>query len=557
MAIHATELAYSAKREHITFWLTLIAAASAAYLVLFGLLAPEALRDHGLSDKLTFHASQTLRLMGEGAEVLTHPERFRNPFATRALLAAFLLRWAFVCLGAVPPALQMRDWARATTARRRLARTISGQRYHEHADAARELCRLFSGDIAASGSSLTISPDVRLPRNRETRTGLAVGLPGGGKSTLLNHVGLQALARGDKIVLHDTGGDVVARWPGDIWLLNPLNPNSHAWDIARDTRDESDAREVMAHLISADGKGEEHWPRGGQEIGVGVLRTLQIEHGTTWGFAELRKVGELPPRELHEFATRYHPPARPFLALDGDEFTKTANSYVTTFTSGLNPVVRPLSEGWGDLAPAARLSLREWLADGAPSPRTLILQRDADKAVISETWMPIVLGVIAGFCASNKLSESKARRIWMILDEFAQMGRVSRFTQLAEVGRKKGLCCLLAVQNFSQLADIYGIEKANNIIDLAEFKFIFYLEAGPTSEVICDRLIKPSRMVSTPRTPKGAPPAHEGIDAIPVIDAAEIASLEQIPDIGVEGIMLYRGAVLRLLWTFPEMPIQR
>ncbi|MDN8817577.1 hypothetical protein Q0M01_14120, partial [Staphylococcus aureus] len=86
----------------------------------------------------------------------------------------------------------MRDWARATTARRRLARTISGQRYHEHADAARELCRLFSGDIAASGSSLTISPDVRLPRNRETRTGLAVGLPGGGKSTLLNHVGLQA-----------------------------------------------------------------------------------------------------------------------------------------------------------------------------------------------------------------------------------------------------------------------------------------------------------------------------------------------------------------------------
>lgn len=554
---HATELAFPMLRERLSFWLTLLVAAAASYVVLFGLFAPVTILDHDLGERLAFQGLQTLRVLREGSGLLVPSLGVHNPFASQALLATFLLRWTFLLLGAVPPALQMRVWARVTTARRRTARTIGGQHYHEHTDAVRELRRMFSGDIATSGSNMTITPDVSLPRNRETRTGLAVGLPGGGKSTLLNHVGLQALARGDKIVLHDTSGDVVARWPGDAWLLNPLNPHSHAWDIARDTRDEIDAREVMAHLISAEGKGEEHWPRGAQEIGVGVLRTLQVEHGPTWGFAELRDAGTLQPRELHEFAVRYHPPARPFLALDGDEFTKTANSYVTTLTSGLNRVVRPLADGWGDLAFTARLSLRDWLADGSAPPHTLILQRDADKPTISEAWMPIVLGVIAGFCASNKLPESKTRRIWMILDEFAQMGLVARFAQLAEVGRKKGLCCLLAIQNFSQLASIYGQEKANNIIDLAEFKFIFYLEAGPTTEAICSQLIKPSRLLSTPKTPKGAPPAQEGVDTMPIIDAAEIASLEQIPDVGVEGFLLYRGRVLRLLWTFPQMPIQR
>lgn len=556
-SIHATELAYPMLRERLGFWLTLGVAAVASYVVLCGFLAPATILNHSLGERLAFHGIQTLRVLREGGGLMIAPESFHNPFATQALLATFLLRWFFVLLGAVPPALQMRNWARMTTARRRHARTISGQRYYEHSDAVRALRQVFSDDVMASGSGLTLVPDVYLPRSRETRTGLAVGLPGGGKSTLLNHIGLQALARGDKIVLHDTSGDVVARWPGAVWLLNPLNSHSHAWDIARDCRDENDAREVMAHLISAEGRGEEHWPRGAQEIGVGVTRTLQVEHGTTWGFSELCRIGELQPRELHEFAVRYHPPARPFLALDGEEFTKTANSYVTTFSSGLNPVVRPLAEGWGDLAPAARLSLRDWLADGSVPPNTLILQRDADKPKISEAWMPIVLGVIAGFCASNKLAESKSRRIWMILDEFAQMGLVSRFAQLAEVGRKKGLCCLLAVQNYSQLADIYGSEKANNIIDLAEFKFIFYLEAGPTSEMICSQLIKPSRMTSMPRTPKGATPAQEAVDAIAVVDAAEIASLAQSSGIGVEGIMLYRGKALRLLWTFPEMPIQR
>jgi hypothetical protein len=553
--IHETELAASPLRERLWFCAVLALGIALAYPAIFGFLPPQ---ETWLADPpalMWAYARNTITMVARVGELAAN----QNGSAILSFVKDdrdTLARWIFLIVASLTPALHMRAWARLTTSRSYKARIISGLAYYEGYAATKKLRAKLNAVWRKADSSIVLAPGVPLPRKMENRTFLAIGLPGGGKSTFINHIALQAWRRGDKIIMHDTDGDVVAHWPGAFFLLNPLNPHSHAWNIAADTIGEIAAREVMAQFVPVTGNGEPHWPRGAQEIGVGVLRTLEVMHGKWWGFAEWRDANDLPPVEFREFATRHHRPAAAFLALEGEEFTKTANSYVTTYSAQMNTIVRPLAEYWGDIDQPYRVALRRWLADDQAKIRTLILQRAADKPAISEAWLPVVLGIIAGFCASPHMPSSKTRRIFAILDEFPQMGKVEKFTQMAEVGRKKGLCCLLAMQNLGQLEERYSKAGMNNFLDLAAFKLIFRLEPGPTSETVCSQLIPPSRFLYQPSS-QSSTPSEEKLVTMPVVDAAELARLEHVEDVGVEGVLIHGGGIYRLFWNFPIMPRQR
>ncbi len=556
MSSHSIELGFPEHRERCWFWGSFIVTAALSYTLLFGYLTDRPnWHDQPLS-AMAGYAVESLSTLGRLADRLMYGVSSINGPSDRAHLVDLIMRWAILVLASLLPALTMRDWAADTASRTYKAKIIAGLRYYEYYAAITRWRQALGPSRSGAVRPLSLAPGVILPRRLENRTIIVIGLPGGGKSTFINHVALQVWQRGEKLIMSDTSGEVVSHWPGSFFLLNPLHPQSHAWDIAADTIDEIEAREVMGYLIPSS-NGETHWPRGAQEIGVGILRTLQVEHGPFWGFAEWRDANALKPTAMQEFASRYHAPARPFLAVDEDgEFTKTANSYVTNYTSQMNTVVRPLADGWGDVDHASRVPLRQWLADDRADVQTLILQRAADHPQISEAWLPIVLSVIAGFCASARLPADESRRIWAILDEYPQLGDASRFTQMSEVGRKKGLCCIFAAQNLYQLEERYSSAGMNNLLDLSAFKIIFRLEPGPTTDTICTTLIPPSRMTYTPLS-TGDSPAKEEIVNLPVIDAAEIAKLDQDPDVGVEGIVIHGGAVYRFAWRYPFMPRQR
>jgi hypothetical protein len=96
----------------------------------------------------------------------------------------------------------------------------------------------------------------------------------------------------------------------------------------------------------------------------------------------------------------------------------------------------------------------------------------------------------------------------------------------------------------------------NNFLDLAAFKLIFRLEPGPTSETVCSQLIPPSRFLYQPSS-QSSTPSEEKLVTMPVVDAAELARLEHVEDVGVEGVLIHGGGIYRLFWNFPIMPRQR
>ncbi len=136
-----------------------------------------------------------------------------------------------------------------------------------------------------------------------------------GKTVLINTVLMQARARGDRIILHDTKGDVVETWPdAGFYLLTTGDRRSWAWDLAADLGGEEDAiRAFWAILMPAMGANRSG-PSGAREVGVGVIKGLYAAHGALWGWADLADVLEeddAPCAASPAATIRRHAPSRP------------------------------------------------------------------------------------------------------------------------------------------------------------------------------------------------------------------------------------------------------
>jgi hypothetical protein len=100
-------------------------------------------------------------------------------------------------------------------------------------------------------------------------------------------------------------------------------------------------------LVAAAGN-DPQWADGAREILVGIINTLQRERKTEWSWPDLKTALELDDAALRDFACRFHPIAKRFMSLDGDQnFTKNAGSYVSSLMAPINKLIGPLAAAWG------------------------------------------------------------------------------------------------------------------------------------------------------------------------------------------------------------------
>lgn len=474
------------------------------------------------------------------------------------LTGSILGRWGLVilCSGltTLPTTFRVR---KRTPLRHRGVHVSGGQRF-DHADATLYAATRFADDLATAGPGLALTADLVLPRKRETDGILAIGRSGSGKTVLINTVLMQARARGDRIILHDTKGDVVETWPdAQFYLLTTGDRRSWAWDLAADLGGEEDAiRAFWAILMPADGR-EPIWALGAREVGVGVIKGLYAAHGAFWGWSDLADILEQEDAALRSFACKYHPPARAFTALDEEgNFTRTAASYVGNLHGAGNAIIRPLAASWGDIDPAARIGVKAWLLDAAPERRVLVLQRDAAKADLSEAWLKPLLGMMANLCASREMPNDRSHRLWFSLDEFPQLGMVSHFSQVMETGRVKGLCALISAQNLDQLEDTYGPARTRALLGLTGLKVAFKLDVDESSKRVTEFVEDEVVEIWPGPDNKGNRSTQPDLKTIKTLTRTDLARLRRT-DTEVEGFLFLDGAACKLSWSVVRLPAQR
>jgi type IV secretory pathway TraG/TraD family ATPase VirD4 len=348
----------------------------------------------------------------------------------------------------------------------------------------KELAKASDKEIKRNERGLHWFGDFSLSRLREVNHFLVFGAIGGGKTQTILPLLRSVMERGDKAVIFDFKGDYTRmsfskphgeKKRAEPLLLAPHDKRSVIWDIANDLIVEEDAIEVANRIIPE--SKDRFFSDSSRTVLALCIITLMKTRPKKWTWWELMETTQLPLERLQEYAQRYHRDAMIYLNADYRQVSAT----ISTMAAGLG-AIRMLAYGWReDSGTRKTFSLRRWLLDEDTKDRTLVLQRSGRFQDQSEGWISAFLTVMSANVSDVSFGESKDRRVWLFVDEFAQLPKVHRFEAMLETGRSKGLACVLGIQGVEQLVAKYSQQVADQIESLIGTKVIAKINVGQTA----------------------------------------------------------------------------
>jgi type IV secretory pathway TraG/TraD family ATPase VirD4 len=331
---------------------------------------------------------------------------------------------------------------------RRGARLVSTQRLRARLAMERARDRLLRRRVPQL--PITIG-GLALPAAAETTHQLVTGATGSGKTQLIRAEIETIRARGERAIVADVGGDLMACYArkGDA-ILNPLDRRSVIWSPFAEMEGDWDADRLAASIIPAAEGESGQWNGYAQSIVSAVLRRLyQREQATNERLVYLLTAA--PQQELAALVAGL-PAARLF-----EPAAERMLSNVLGIVGAHMGAYSYLSPG----ATANDYSIRRWVSNEDDKSWLWLPYRD-DQVDTLRPLLAAWVGIAAS--AAMSLRPSRTRRLWLVADEVASLGRVGSLIDVLTKGRKYGLCALLGLQSISQLRDAYGREGAQTLL---------------------------------------------------------------------------------------------
>lgn len=291
---------------------------------------------------------------------------------------------------------------------------------------------------------------IQFTRDRVRRSMLGLGSIGGGKTQSLLKIIEGLISSKHRILLIDgPKGDYSSVLPRGITMsiVAPWH-RGMPWDVARDIPTRNHAIQFAKALIP-DSK-DPLWSNAAQAILIACTCKLIAEQKTAWTWADLYSLCISEIETLYTIAKEYYPPAVESLR---DCESKTTQSIVINLHAFLSPVFE-LAQAWGDPR-LQRFSFVDWWA-GKKGPQVMILQSSAEFGALSSAYISAIFTRLALLTASPSFAESKTRKNIVVIDEFAQLPKITGLEKFLEIGRSKGCSMLLATQSLAQIRKIWG-----------------------------------------------------------------------------------------------------
>ena len=396
---------------------------------------------------------------------------------------------------------------------------------------------------------------VELARKREVGHIYLVGLPGAGKTVTLSAIISQARERGDRLLFLDTKGDYTAK----LWtengaaLLGPWDDRGAIWDVSADMDSPARAQE-FARLVVGEGgaKGENaFFYDTAQRLFAGLV--LNLSHGWTWRDLYGSLIGD--PVNLVRLAASKDPQvplAMPSFFIDG-EVSPGEKNVLSTLVQRTGWIAQMAAV---DTPSRPRISIRAWLQ--GHGPRLLILNNNSDFKKVVEPLFGTMLSVSASVIASADMPEITADEpgIWVILDEFPQIGNASLepIQTIEELGRSRGVRVVKALQDESQLTALVGREKAAPIISMQSTK-VYCRTADATAEAVSKRIGEREIRRYQSTADGGALPGKSAMpDRQQVLNPSDLLGLQETRD-GVEMLVHIEDTIGKTVQQFgPNTP---
>lgn len=279
------------------------------------------------------------------------------------------------------------------------------------------------------------------PTELETLHLLVAGTTGAGKSTLIEELLDGVRARGERAIVCDPNGGYLRHFAHDgDRLLNPFDWRAEGWCLFNELRTNFDADRLSASIVPA-GHGESApWHHYAQVLLAEVLRAL-VRNGDTTTERLVHWGTSAPARELNALLAGT---AASGLFDEGADKALSSTRFVLTAHLAPQRFIKP-----------GTFSVREWLEreDGS-----LFMTWRADmQAALSPllaAWVDIAANAVL------TLPPDRGRRIWLVLDEVAALGKLNGLESALTLGRKHGLAVVAGLQSMAQLDRLYGRDSA-------------------------------------------------------------------------------------------------
>jgi hypothetical protein len=473
-------VAPTAKRVGVAAWayagaalgaLSAVAALNALWRPLPGLEGPVG--------GLALHASLALRWLihqAWGAAFAGDAASYASALEGLGASAKIALAWRVGAAGLIacaPAALLARRMLRPRDG----LTVLRGPTRLEGKDAQDALGRMLAKRCAARPDH-DVAPGVPYSADMWTRHMLVVGSVGSGKSTAIKPLIANIVASGERALIFDPKGEFTKGF-GAPEIMAPWDSRSLAWDVAKDMRNIGDMRRLAASIVKE--AQDPMWSNAARQLVVGFMVYLKATRGDDWGWSELAGMSSASQAKILPMMERHHPEAVRAV----ERASVTSQGVLINLASFMSPA-HDLAEAWGSVPKDQRVSFVEWTHGRDPRAQ-IILQGHGAYPDLTKSMLEGVLGTVAAIVNSVEMDDDPSRKIWIVADESAQMGKVP-IRPLFDVGRSRGVRCVIACQDLGQLEEIHGDKTVKALVSMAGSILLGQLMPGETAEQICKAL---------------------------------------------------------------------
>ena len=332
----------------------------------------------------------------------------------------------------------------------------------------------------ANARALAIGP-VAIPPRLETRHMAMIGTTGSGKTTVLRQMLDGIEARGEAALVYDTSGEFIAHYfnpaRGDV-ILNPFDARCAYWSPFAEIAHPADADRIAQQLITETGHdGRDVWVETSRILVANMLRALWREGK-----------GSLPDL-LHALQDRTRDDLKAWLGdsssarIFADDADRATGSVLFMLAKAAN-LIQFLRLPSGAETP---FSFRDFIAglDACKGKRPWIfVPRKEDYFEASKPLLACWLECAAS--ALLALPPSPERRVWLLLDELADLPRVDNLARLLPEGRKFGAAVVLTFQAIGQMRHRYGKDLAESMLGCCNTKLFLQMIDGESRKWASD-----------------------------------------------------------------------
>jgi type IV secretory pathway TraG/TraD family ATPase VirD4 len=303
---------------------------------------------------------------------------------------------------------------------------------------------------APSGEGISMA-GLMVPTMDESKHFKLIGTTGTGKSTAVQELMSQALARGDRAVIADPDGGYLRRFyredRGDV-ILNPFDQRSVRWDLFAEIRNVYDVEQLARSLIPDHEGADRSWSGYARTFFSAITRRAH-EAGVT-DVGELYRL--LVVADAAELRTLVRgTPAQPFLEEHNSRMFDSIRSVTGSAVGALDYVAQQTS---------ARFSIRDWV-DGEKPGVLFIPYKAGQIAALRSSisgWMRLAIFETMDRGEGNP-------KLWFVVDELDALGKIDGLKDALARLRKFNGRCVLGFQSVAQVSSTYGPGDAHTIVE--------------------------------------------------------------------------------------------